>query len=369
MRADDLLEGPRGRRTCLELALAWGDVAGGTDELACAVFAMAQQLDVGAGSSRVVFTIAAGGGSFERANPEPTPTPGDVVSAWAALPIGSVDAAVLHAAVVTSVDRARYWQEPDGEDVLLAVPLVRPQIARVAAEIASAPAARWWDAPAARDEQWRVDFGYGADGAAAAPERRRPARAVLTRWQERTLAREAKAGRDAAAGEWSGPWWSIPPTGLTRTTRSIGARGPAGLAWVEDRLGWRRATVSRVPVREELRVYEVDGVEAWSELCRRYPLEVTASRRRTWALATGSASRWVIPDWARVSRDYDAVHLTVLGYMRAATRAIPLAEGIATVIAGWSPDETWWLTDVVADPSSLERWAAVGDGEWVPAQV
>lgn len=46
------------------------------------------------------------------------------------------------------------------------------------------------------------------------------------------------------------------------------------------------------------------------------------------------------------------MHLTVVGYLTTVTRALTLADGAsATVLAGWDPDQTWWLTDTLTTTS------------------
>ena len=55
---------------------------------------------------------------------------------------------------------------------------------------------------------------------------------------------------------------------------------------------------------------------------------------------------------ARADAEVDAVHLTVDAYLSAAGRALPveLPAGGApacTVLAGWDPDVTWWISDVL----------------------
>jgi hypothetical protein len=87
----------------------------------------------------------------------------------------------------------------------------------------------------------------------------------------------------------------------------------------------------------------------WTSLCSEFPLDVTASRRHDWFRTTGRDGRWVIPDWERVAEEWDAVHLTVLGYLSGAGRALPVSPDTATVIAGWDPDSTLWLTDVARE--------------------
>ncbi len=74
---------------------------------------------------------------------------------------------------------------------------------------------------------------------------------------------------------------------------------------------------------------------------------------------TGRAGTWLIPDWSAVAADWDAVHVSVAGYLTTATRALPVADGTAaTMLAGWNPDQTWWLTDILATttPHPAESW-------------
>ncbi len=54
-----------------------------------------------------------------------------------------------------------------------------------------------------------------------------------------------------------------------------------------------------------------------------HPLDVTRSRDQYWPDVTGGHKPWFIPDWLAVSRDYDAVHLSVLAYLSTAGRALP----------------------------------------------
>ncbi len=113
-------------------------------------------------------------------------------------------------------------------------------------------------------------------------------------------------------------------------------------------------------------VLELLGPADWVELCRRWSLDVQASCRHDWFRVTGQDRRWVMPDWLAVAGEYAAVHLTVLGYLRTATRLVELGDGRASVLAGWNPDETIWLRDgtrEVGDPvlwsySERDGWAA-----------
>ncbi|MET4782738.1 hypothetical protein ABIB56_002749 [Glaciihabitans sp. UYNi722] len=44
---------------------------------------------------------------------------------------------------------------------------------------------------------------------------------------------------------------------------------------VEDRFNWASARVIALTAEPGCRIYEITGPEAWSELVRRYPLNVT----------------------------------------------------------------------------------------------
>ncbi|MFS0704990.1 hypothetical protein AB6N23_10750 [Cellulomonas sp. 179-A 9B4 NHS] len=397
--ADALLAGPRGRRLCLAVALRRGATdEWGRSDLRTAVMHAALDLDPGAGASRVVVAVGRGaeeyepphvsaaevatlvdqvtlhlpaaGGPDDRAPdphrappvaPEAARTAGASVARPGVLHPEPLDDVALLLALREAVDSARHWQGPDGEDVLAATPEVRAALRRVAVHVAACPAVTWWDTPVDVEDQWTVTF----DGAAA-PAVEGTATQRLDRWRVDEDAAEARAGRERPAdprAPWSGWWWSIPVAGLRTTTRRLGARGPVGLWCVEDTHGWEAADVRRLVPPREPRVIEVDSADAWVELCRRHPLEVTAGRRHDWFRATGRVGRWCVPDWSAVAREADAVHLTVGAYLSASGRVLPVADDVATAIAGWDPDRTYWLTDVDDDASPAERWELDRHGE------
>jgi hypothetical protein len=57
-----------------------------------------------------------------------------------------------------------------------------------------------------------------------------------------------------------------------------------------------------------------------------------------------------------VAAHYDAVHLTVGGYLTTAGRALSVSGSAATMLAGWDPDETYWLADVLEPAGAPARW-------------
>ena len=70
---------------------------------------------------------------------------------------------------------------------------------------------------------------------------------------------------------------------------------------------------------------------------------------------------WLIPDWVAVASDYDAVHLAVIGYLTTAGRALPVLDA-CTVLAGWDPDQTFWLTDILKESGEPTEWSINQDG-------
>jgi len=331
---ESLLEGPRGRRLCLELAMELDP------DIREAVFWLGYDLDPAKGKSRVMF------GAVSDDAGRPSPSPEQLAASLASLHPAALDDSVIQAALGRSVDTAKYWQAPDGEDVLAGLPIIRAALPPLAAQVLASPATQWWAEPV-RDQQWAIDWRTSDDELLPkGPEK------TLAEWGRNVRAEEAQAVRErppSAEANWSGPWWSI-PHGLADTVGRI----PAGLDLVEDSEGWEHATV--IPVRGTGRTFEIRTAEDWVSLCCAYPLDVTASRRHDWFRVTGRDGRWVIPDWERVASEWDAVHLTVLGYLGNATRALQVDDGTASVIAGWDPDSTFWLTDVAREDGPRQAW-------------
>ncbi|MFG6401252.1 hypothetical protein [Microbacterium sp. P04] len=295
--------------------------------------------------------IATGGGAV--AAELEVGTAAEVASLIESVDLGTIDARRVHDALRESVDTARYWQEPDGLDRVAALPEVGAALARVASSLMSSPATAGWDA-AAPSEQWAVDWRSGED---PAPLPTDPA-PLLVRWDESQREEEERSqarSRDPFAN-WSGTWWSVPQSVLRTQGRVRDA-----LELVEDSLGWKVATI--VPVGGAGRTLQIQTAADWAELCRRYPFEVTASRRHDWFRVTGRDGRWLMPDWKRVSGDWDAVHLTTLGYLQAATTLITIDAEYASVIGGWAPDSTLWLGDVAREGvSGRQEWVLENDG-------
>jgi len=258
-----LLIGPRGRRLCFEMArlAIEADSSQAAQEYRLAVGQAAYELDPGRGTSRV--RLGSGGG--EPVTPHHSPSA--VARLLDDLPLAEPDERMLLRALTAAVDFARYWQEPDGQDVLAAAPEMRDALAGVATGVAQSPSASWWMTPLDLTTQWTVHLMEGRpspsppSGVAGSVGER------LADWHTATVADEARARRERPRdprASWSGTWWSTPPAELTRTTRSLGALGPVGLWLVEDAFNWDRATTRQVSASRDVTVYEVEGPEAWN---------------------------------------------------------------------------------------------------------
>jgi hypothetical protein len=49
------------------------------------------------------------------------------------------------------------------------------------------------------------------------------------------------------------------------------------------------------------------------------------------------------------------VHLSVAGYLATAGRRLPVGDA-GTVLAGWDPDQTYWLTDILTLGGPASTW-------------
>lgn len=251
-----------------------------------------------------------------------------------------------------------YWQPPHAEDVVAANPKVCAALRPIAAAIAAAPATDWWNSPA--DLSALRFTGWVGDG--SAEPSLAGAATKLAKWREKTMAENLDARTNRPPNpeiQYSGTWWSTPTlVSLVSTTRPLAGLGSIELAWHEDSLGLRDALIWPLETIGLPRIWEIDRPQAWVDLVQTYPLDVTEERRDDWQRTTDRSGAWCIPDWDAVAADWDAVHLSVTGYLTTATRALPLADGNgATMLAGWNPDQTWWLTDILRSTTTgPERW-------------
>ncbi|PND52639.1 MULTISPECIES: hypothetical protein [Rhodococcus] len=342
-----LLAGPRGRRLLLEYAQLADDRARDEhtqDSFSSGVFYATYRIDVAHGTAGVLY-----GPGADR--PLPNVSPPEVARQLADVPLPAATETDLRTVLATTTDSARYWQEPEGEDILAATEPMRRELRRVAEHIAASEHAQWWTTAVVRDEQWSLGW---AEQHTSVP----PVGPALATWRGKVVAEEKRAARerstDPTAG-YSGVWWSA-PLGVPCSTRALGDGSPACLWFVEDSAGENRAGARRQIVPGDVDVFEIEVPGDWAQLCWRFPIEVTAQKRHDWYRTTGRDGRWVLPDWYAVAEVYGGVHLTVAGYLAAAGTAIDVDGDAASVIAGWAPDETFWLTDDVHADGDVVAW-------------
>jgi len=142
------------------------------------------------------------------------------------------------------------------------------------------------------------------------------------------------------------------------TTRGLPSLGAIRLALAEDGFGWQLARCWPVAAPANARVYEISRPDQWARLVECYPFDVSRSRRHDWWRATGWTGRWLIPDYAAAAADWDAIHVSVAGYLSTAGIALPADASARTMLAGWDPDATWWLNDILSFTQPAELWQA-----------
>jgi hypothetical protein len=272
---------------------------------------------------------------------------------WHAVLAETSDAALV-GPLAESVAWAMYWQPPDCVDRALAHPELADELRLAAQAVTEAPAARWWSTGLGPGIQQYVEAlprkngGPPLSGAAAG----------LATWRTGMTEQERLAAARPAdpAAPWSGYWWSSPvQAGLACTTRALPGLGALQIVAVEDWPGWEEVLCWPVTPRRLARIYEITGPDDWAALVTRYPLDVTKSRRHDWWKVTGWAGTWLMPDYAAVAADFDAIHLTVGGYLTTAGRALVINDA-RCLLAGWDPDATYWLADVLTSGGPAVRW-------------
>ncbi|QZS56051.1 hypothetical protein [Rhodococcus opacus] len=302
-------------------------------------------------------------------------TPADVLERIEAVDVQAISGLSeldLLNALAIATNWARYWQPPDEDDLMFATPEIVAALHPVAATVLESPLTRWWAEPVDLDNQ-RMIGQLPPDE--EWPESTLPYRSTavgLDQWRDHVLTMEARFRTSRAErpdNAISGEWWSTPlPSAALETSRALDDVGALELLLEEDSFGGDEARVWPVTVRRTPRVYEITNPTDWARLVDAYPLAVVESKRSDWFHTTGEYHDWFIPDWTAVADDYDAVHLTLHGYLTTPGLAIPLADNNgATVLAGWNPDATWWLNNDVAhvdDEPALWRWC---DDHWVRA--
>ncbi|MBO1901173.1 hypothetical protein J4H92_04320 [Leucobacter weissii] len=133
----------------------------------------------------------------------------------------------------------------------------------------------------------------------------------------------------------------------------------------EDDFGDEEATIN-ASIRETgpMRVWEIDGPADWVRLVDAAPAEATTSRDGYWG-ANETGWRWEIPDWEAVAEEFDAVHVTVNGYLDTSCVPLETGSGARTMFVGWGPGITVWLTPPKISWGPAFRVRRVDSALWV----
>lgn len=260
-------------------------------------------------------------------------------------------------ALVVTVNSAWYWQAPDEVDQLLRHPRIQAALEPLAHAVEQEQSLAWWRRPLGTVPQCYVQT-CDAQSVNPDPPVLRGAHDELIRWRRETLATEIWhcAHQDEGTQPDTGAWWSTPTAStLVATTGPAPGLEAVGMVAVEDGSDPDRVRTWPLASSPGLRAFEITGPDDWASLVESYPLEVTCTKSVNWPVVTGVTRRWWIPDWATVGADYDAVHLSVHGYLTTAGRALPAFSG-HTGLGGWNPDATWWLNDVLHHHGRVRDW-------------
>ncbi|ROQ30865.1 hypothetical protein EDF46_3373 [Frondihabitans sp. PhB188] len=285
---------------------------------------------------------------------------GDQEAAWNRINLdvirNTTDAAVLLAPMGDTMDSTSYWGEHHG-DANLRTEQERRALTKIIEAVLASPAMDWWSMPFEPLSQFLVANEHAWCGFEAPPTTGAADRLAQWRWQ---VDRANKTGvpKKNAAQEAGGEWWSTPLFQSVISTRPLGELPALEIEITEDRFSTRTSRIFHIMPTPTPRVREIDGPDDWVDLVETYPFDVTGQKRGTWWQTTRIDDSWFIPDWAAVAADFDVVHLTGMGYLTTAGR--PLAvEGGHTLMAGFSPDESFWLTDSFHFPEPGIDWEPI----------
>ncbi|MDQ0032203.1 hypothetical protein J2S89_004063 [Arthrobacter bambusae] len=140
-------------------------------------------------------------------------------------------------------------------------------------------------------------------------------------------------------------WW-VSPAGVLVSSRGPVLGFPCVIAaapddhWMKD----KRDSLWAVEVSGRATVFEIHGKEDWAQLVAAYPRNGQGFLTFDWGPPPSQGTNLLLPDRRRAALDWDAVHVSFAGYLAASYEPIPVDESHYTVLAGWHPDATYWLT-------------------------
>lgn len=246
-----------------------------------------------------------------------------------------------------------FWGNERDYDRLLAA--AADDLRAVADDLVASPATEWWWDDVARDDQRfaaRVtDDGRGPPrGDQVSEQVKKAAQRLRT---EESDARVRHRSPSDVPHNASGHWWSIPIPGFW-TSRAVSFVPALHLVCAEE-TGGDRVLVWSLGMASGARVFEVRAPADWARLVEIAAVDVTMSRLADWRSWTGHEGPFYLPDWRVVAEHFDGVHVSVGGYLATRSVAVPVADGYS-LLAGWDPDTTLWLRDVIQTVERVGEW-------------
>ena len=246
-----------------------------------------------------------------------------------------------------------FWGDERDYDRLLVA--AADDLRAVADALVASPATEWWWDDVLRDDQrfaaQATDDGTGPPRGDQVSELvKRAAKKLRT---EESDARARHLSPNDVPPDASGHWWSIPIPGFW-TSRAVAPVPALHLVCAEE-TGDERVVVWALRIAAGARVLEIRAPADWARLVESAPVDVTMSRLGDWRSWTGHEGPFYLPDWRVVAEDFDGIHVTVGGYLATRGVAVPVADGYS-VLAGWDPDASLWLRDVIETVEQVGGW-------------
>ena len=206
-----------------------------------------------------------------------------------------------------------------------------PQHAEFARAILREPAADWWFGPLDIAHQvWVPRDGQPPSEAQLVTPVQPPSQAQLATPVQPPPSFERYAQKLA---------WGFCTSTLIQETSSMFAAIDCGVGDIRQAYSGPPYAFWQMTVDTSARVFEIDGPQAWHNLCVRYPAEGTADRGSP--DFSGDKGR-LVPDWFAVAADWDAVHLTFGGLLTAEQVRVGSPSGW-TYHWAWDYEQTMWL--------------------------
>lgn len=254
----------------------------------------------------------------------------------------------LNSAMQVSVDTARYLQAPDSFDRVCLEPQILETLNSLAKALWDHPViTRWSTAYDSRDLHFVCSDNMGL-------RREKIQQGLSMQDLKGTL-----HSKDH--------WWSAPPYPALVTSGYSTLPYPSLLSWQEDEVDSSLKHTRRIKVLKSARVFEIKTATDWLELCTRFPQPVSNHLHSQWKATTGLSRDWVIPQWHLVSYEYDAICMSPLAYLALAGEPFDMEDGetpgSATMIAGFGPGETVWLTNAFLPVETTVTWVKNANSE------